>query len=110
MIDEIKKFKEYIESIAKQNFYDYDAVEYLEEFSYVDYDDAINRIKCGPDVIKNEPWEEIFTESEMLKAGVMYACIVTGAIKSELTAELFSNWKKFMTEHAERTKSFFDCR
>lgn len=107
-MEKIKKFKEYVENIIIQNFDNYSVIESLDDFSYIDYDNAIDRINCCPDITEGDPWEDIFIEEEMLKIGVMYACIVTGAISSDLTTKLISNWERLMFEHNERTKSFFD--
>lgn len=101
MFDDIMKFKNYVEDLIKQG-----CVENIDDFSYIDYDNALNRIQNGPDRVSSEPWEEIFTKDELLKVEIMYACIVTGAIKSDLTSKL--NYEKILKEHSYRTRSFFD--
>ena len=104
----IREFKEYIESVAKNNFSDYDAVEYLDGFSYTDYNSAVDKINnCSNTYEMPNVYKELFTNDEMLKVGIMYACIVTGAIESNMTKELNDSWKKFESEQETRSFSYY---
>ena len=95
MTDKVKRFKEYIEGIAEQNYADYDAVEMLDGFNYADYDNAIKKINKSLNRYGEADYNRLFTEHEMLKVGVMYACICSGAINSYMTNELRNNWADF---------------
>ena len=95
MRKQIEEFKSYIEEVAKANYDDYDAVEYLDGFNYSEYNDAVGKINEFEEENGFAKYELLFTDAEMLTVSVMYACIRTGAIKSEMTKKLDDNWKAF---------------
>ena len=98
MTKTIEKFKEFIESVAEHNYDDYDAVEYLDGWSCQEYNNAVQKINNYVDHCNTEVYKELFSDEEMLKVSVMYACIVTGAIESPMTQKLRTSWEKFVNE------------
>lgn len=104
----ITAFKREIEEVAKDNFDDYDAVEYMDGFSYTAYNDACTKIHQHKESYGEVTYLELFTEEEMLTVGVMYACIMTGAINSDLTKQLNDNWRSFEREVTEMTDYYYN--
>ena len=98
MANKIETFKNYIEEVAKANYDDYDAVEYLDTFSCADYNNAVRKIHKAEETDGFAPYDLLFTEEEMLTVSIMYACIRTGAIASEMTKVLNDNWEQFERE------------
>lgn len=95
MKEKINDFKNYIEEVSKKNYDDYDAVEYLDGFDCDIYNNAVKKIHTFEKEKGFVSYVFLFTDKEMLDVNIMYACIVCGAIESEMTEKLKKNWIQF---------------
>lgn len=96
--NQVEEFKKEVEAIAVNNFDDFDAVEYTDNFNVKKFNEAVQKINVLKEKKDFVQYHELFTKSEMLDINIMYACIRTGAIKSDLTKKLNDNWARFAAE------------
>jgi hypothetical protein len=106
-IQKVEKFKKEVEAIAANNFDDYDHVEYTEKFDYKKFNEAIDKINNFKSKKSDIYYTDLFTQSQMLDINIMYACIRTGAIKSDLTKKLNDDWARFASEIEEEKNYYY---
>jgi hypothetical protein len=103
----VEEFKKEVEAIAANNFDDYDHVEYTEKFDYKKFNEAIDKINNFKSKKSNVYYTDLFTQSQMLDINIMYACIRTGVIESDLTKKLNDNWTRFTSEVEEEVNYYY---